>query len=277
MKYKNTKIQVLLASLLLFFAYGGIASAASLDSEELIFVNLLNDYRKSLNRTELKITKPLLNGAEFFAQDFADHPDNSDVSIHVDTTGDAPEERGDKYGYYFLAENMGWGYETGQTMFDAWKASEGHRDNMVNSDARTIGVARYNKPGATKNGSVTEWYWIMDLSGEGTERLIGNNLETSELYLTTGYKKISLTVKKRNKTTGKYKAAKQALVKVFDKGTGQLIDKDIVSKKGKATLYTYQDPGRVILKVYSSVISTKSKKNKNFTWNKNKKYTIKYK
>lgn len=262
--------------MLLFFAYSGLSCAATLNAEEKIFVDLLNDYRKSQDKTELKVTKPLLNGADYFADYFANNSDDADANIHKDSEYGGPEERGDHYGFYFLTENMGWGYETGQGMFDAWKASEGHRENMLSSGGRTIGISRVYKAGATKDGSLTEWFWVMDMSDEGTERLIGYNLKSDELYFTTGYKKISLTVKKKVKKTGKYKAAKQALVKVYDRGTGQLIDKDIVNKKGRATLFTYQSPGKVIIKVYTSVVKTKAKKTKKFSWNKNKKYTIKY-
>lgn len=281
MKHKNTKTQILLTSLVLFITCGGIASAATLDSEEQAFVDLLNDYRKSLGRTELKVTKSLLNGAEYFAQNLSENPNDSNVCIHIDSLGVAPEERGQKYGYYFLTENIGWGYETGQQIFDAWKDSEGHHDNMVDSEGRTIGIARYYNPSALGgidcNGEAigSPWFWAMDISDEGTARLIGHNLKNSELYHSTGYKKISLTVKKKSKT-GKYKAAKQALVRVYDSGTGQLIDKDVVDRKGKATLFTYQNPGNVVLRVYKSIVSKKPKKTKRFSWNKNQKYTIKY-
>lgn len=253
--------------------------AATLDSEEQTFVDLLNDYRESLGRTELKVTKPLLNGAEYFAQNFSENPNNSDVCIHIDTSGNAPEERGQQYGYYFLTENIGWGYETGQEIFDAWKASAGHHDNMVVSEARSIGIARYYNASAIGNTDcngdtiTSPWFWVMDVSDEGTARLIGYNLNSSELYFSTGYKKISLTVKKKSKT-GKYKAAKLAEVRVYDEGTGQLIDKDVVNKKGRALLFTYQNPGKVLLKVYKRVGNKKAKKNKRFSWDKNKKYTI---
>lgn len=256
--------------------------AASVDTEEQAMVDLINDYRKSLGRTELKLSKNVLEGAEFFASDFADNPDDANVNIHIDTSGNAPEERGKKYGYYFLSENMGWGYETAQGMFDAWKASEGHRDNMANVGGRTIGIARAYKAGATKNGGVAEWFWVMAISDEGVERLIGNNLKSTEMY-TSPYRKMSFTVKKYSKKYKKFKAAKWAEVKVYDKGSGRLIDHDIADKKGKCSVYMLGSSDTVILKVASFkgrstksfTIGNKKTKSKNINWKKNLKYTIK--
>lgn len=233
---KTTKTLLMALIVLTGLAMFQTTRAATIDSEEQAFVDLLNDYRKSLGRMELKISKPVTNGAEFFADDFADHPDNDNVNIHIDTDGDAPEERGQKYGYYFLTENMGWGYETGQDMFNAWKASEGHKENMIAAEARTIGISRVNKPGATKNGSSVEWFWVADFSDEGVERLIGNNLKSDEMY-SSNFRKMTVTMKKWNKTSKKYKKARWAEVKVYDRETGQLLDHDIADKQGKCAIF----------------------------------------
>jgi hypothetical protein len=289
MKQKNTKIKILMLAMLIFFTLGGITKAATIDSEEQAFVDLLNDYRKSLGRMELKISKPVTDGVEFFAQDFADNPDNANVNIHIDTTGNAPEERGQKYGYYFLSENMGWGYETAQAMFDAWKASSGHKENMINAGGRTIGIARVNKPGATKGGASTEWFWVMDLSDEGVERLIGNNLKTSEMY-SGNYRKMTVTVKKWNKKSKKYKKLKWAEVKVYDKNTGQLLDHDIADKNGKCALYIIGSSREITIKAAKfkgrttskftakGKLSSKGKvKSKKTTLKKNIKFELRFK
>lgn len=276
------KITICALAVFAGLAIANQSRAATIDSEEQVFVDLLNDYRKSLGRTELKISKPVTNGSEFFAQDFADHPDNSDVNIHIDTTGNAPEERGKKYGYYFLSENMGWGYESGQDMFDAWKASEGHKENMINTGARTVGIARVNKPGGTKGGDLTEWFWVADFSDEGVERLIGNNLKDTEMY-TSPYRKMTFTIKKYSKKYNKYKGARWAEVKVYDKGSGRLIDHDIADKKGKCSVYMLGSRNTVILRVASFkgkktksfTIGNKKKKTKTIDWKKNLKYTVK--
>jgi uncharacterized protein YkwD len=39
-----------------------------------------------------------------------------------------------------MGENIGWGYRTSTVMFKAWMASPGHRANILNCSARSIGV-----------------------------------------------------------------------------------------------------------------------------------------
>lgn len=263
-------------------------AAVSVDSEEQSFVDILNEYRKGLGLTELKLSNNVLAGSEFFAQNFSEHPNDSNVCVHIDSTGNAPEERGKKYGFYFLAENMGWGYSAGQDMFDGWKASSGHLANMTNSGARTIGIARYYNPNAVGKtdcrGNVigSPWFWIADFSDEGVERLIGNNLKDSEMY-TTPYRKMTFTVKKYSKKSHKYKAARWAEVKVYNKAGSRLIDHDIADKKGSCSVYMLGTGTTVTLKVASFkgkktvkfTIGNKKSKNKSIKWTKNLKYAVK--
>jgi len=242
----------------LLAVFGGLAivpmaKAATIDTEEQAFVDLLNDYRKSLGRTELKISKSVTNGSEVFAEDLSNNPGDSDVCKHIETNGRAPEERGQKYGYYFLSENMGWSYETGQQIFDAWKASEGHKENMNNSGGRTVGIARvYNESAIGKtdcNGNTisSPWFWVMDLSDEGVERLVGNNLKTSELYSTQTYRKMTVTVKKWSTKSKKYKKLRYGEVKVYDEN-GRLLDHDIADKKGLSALYVMGSSTKIKIK-----------------------------
>lgn len=277
----------------IFFA--GYARAASVDTEEQAFVDLVNDYRKSLGRTELKLSNNVLGGSEYFAQNLSEHPNDDNVCIHIDTTGNAPEERGKKYGYYFLTENMAWGYEAGQQVFDAWKASEGHKENMITSGARTIGIARYynadaiGKKDCNGNNITSPWFWVADFSDEGVERLIGNNLKDSEMYATP-YRKMTVTIKKWSKKAGKYKKARWAEVKVYDKNTGQLIDHDIADKKGKSAVYVMGSSKEVTIKAAKFKGQTTSKftlkgkltskggvKSKNTTLSKNIKFEVRLK
>jgi uncharacterized protein YkwD len=39
-----------------------------------------------------------------------------------------------------MGENIGWGYRTSSTMFKAWMTSPGHRANILNCSAKSIGV-----------------------------------------------------------------------------------------------------------------------------------------
>ena len=285
---KITKTILVASVFLLGLIVVPMAKAANIDSEEQTFVDLLNDYRKSFGLTELKISKSVTNGSEAFAQNFSENPGNTNVCIHVESNGRAPEERGQKYGYYFLTENMGWGYETGQEIFNAWKDSEGHRINMKNSGGRTIGISRvYNASAIGQSDChgdpiTSPWFWIMDMSDEGVERLIGNNLKDDEMY-TSPYRKMTFTIKKYSKKYKKFKAARWAEIKVYDKGSGRLIDHDIADKKGKASVYMLGSSNTVILKVANFkgkktktfTIGNKKGKKKTINWKKNLKYTVK--
>jgi|GEM_PF-1657533 len=292
---RATKTILVAALFLLGFAAVPAARAATIDSEEQAFVDLLNAYRKDLGRTELKISISATNGAEVFAQNFSENPGDSNVCIHIDTSGDAPEERSQKHGYYFLTENMGWGYETAQQIFDAWKASEGHKENMVNSGGRTIGIARvYNATAVGKtdcNGQTisSPWFWIMDISDEGVERLIGNNLKTSELYSTQTYRKMTVTVKKWSKKAKKYKKLRYGEVEVYD-SHGRLLDHDIADKKGKCALYILGSSNNIVIKaakfkgnstakfsLKGKLTSKKKVKSKSTTLKKNIKFEIRFK
>ena len=39
-----------------------------------------------------------------------------------------------------MGENIGWGYRTSSAMFKAWMASPGHRANILNCSAKSVGV-----------------------------------------------------------------------------------------------------------------------------------------
>lgn len=269
-------ILYLVPILLISMGFFRVAQAATIDSEEQNFIDLINAYRAENGLIELKATKPLQEGAEYFAEFFSINPDDADALIHKDSRYGGPEERGKHFGFYFLTENVGYGQETAQEIFDDWKASSGHNANMLATGARTIGIARYYRPGQTKLNAdgvraACEYFWVLDTSDEGVERLIGDTLNPSEFY-SNDYKRINVKVKKKN-SKGKYKKAKGALVKVYDRDSGRLLDWDLVGKKGYASLYTFLDPGNISIKVYKNKWSSKVKKTKKINWSK-KKHTV---
>ncbi len=269
MKIKIIVLSAIVGSLVSFNG----AKAHSLDSVEQQVIDLINEYRKENKLTELKPTKSVQEAAEFMAEDFANHPDDPNLHIHIDSTGRAPEERSRDFGFYFLTENTGWGYTTAEGIFEAWKASEGHRENMLAKGARTIGLGRYYKAGATKAGVLAEWFWVMDTSDEGVERLKGNTLKSSEFIGGKSYKRLQVRITK--KKNGKIKNSKGSLVKVFDASSGRLIDQDLTDKKGLASVFTALNPGKVKVRVYKYKWSKKSSKaTKKFTWKKGAKKKI---
>jgi len=57
-----------------------VVKAATIDTEEQNFVDVLNNYRKTKGLTELKINQTLSDGAKFMAQDFSDHPNENSIA-----------------------------------------------------------------------------------------------------------------------------------------------------------------------------------------------------
>ncbi|HET9518275.1 MAG TPA: CAP domain-containing protein [Actinoplanes sp.] len=47
-----------------------------------------------------------------------------------------------------MSENIGWGYRTSTAMFRAWMASPGHRRNILNCSAKSVGIGvNYSRNG----------------------------------------------------------------------------------------------------------------------------------
>lgn len=265
------KIKILSAFALVFCSYlwffaQPAKAAVELDQEEKNFIQILNDYRKTLGRTELKPQEKLIESADYYAGDISEH-ESSYNGNHIDNLGRTAEERGTHYGYYFLTENMARGYETGQQVFDGWKGSSAHYDNMTIKEARTVGISRVYKA-----GSEYGWYWVAVFSDEGVQRLKGNQLKTENLYESSeyNYKKMSVTVNKKSKTK------KWAEIKVYEVSSLKkkkpkkirMIDRDITDTKKKATLFSIGSKN-VLIEVYKLRGDKKAVKTKKIRWNKN--------
>ena len=68
---------------------------------------------------------------------------------HIGVRGSTFSVRARSAGYTAaMSENIGWGYRTSSEMFRAWMASPGHRANILNCSARSVGVGVvYSKNG----------------------------------------------------------------------------------------------------------------------------------
>jgi len=257
----------LLAVVIMLFGLGFFqgAKAATIDSEEQEFVDLLNELRRTLGHTELKLSNTVTDSAEYFAQDSANYPDNIN-SDHTDSRGETPTQRGDRYGYYFLTENLGWGQETAEEIYASWRDSYAHYVNMTIKEARSIGVSRVYKAGATKGGATTEWYWVAVLSDEGVERLNGNNLKEGELN--GSYLELDVKVKKN----GKGKKYHKIIVTDLNDDYEREVDRDLTDKKGRATLFS-EAARRVKVKA-RDIMKGKTVGNKTITWDGNDSVTF---
>jgi len=275
MKFKTL---MLLALVTLTFGFTKNVKAVTLDSEEQEFVNYLNEYRRTLGYTELKVSEPCTESAEWFATDAITYPDNVTVA-HNDSRGETPGTRSDRYDYYFLSENLAWGYETAEEVLAAWQASDGHDDNMTLPELRTIGIARAYRAGATRSGALTEWAWVAVFGDAGVERLDGNELSESRLCSNrstnagcTNYEpalyKLDVEVKKRGGSGRKYYRIITEDVDDNDRD----IDRDMTDTGGDARLYSYQP--RKLKVSAENVLTGKSLSSKNVTLDEDKKVTF---
>src|SRR5215212_11923037 len=138
------------------------ADADSYDSEELQFLELINDYRQQNGLDSLALSDTLAVSAERHDQDMARYSffahNTADSSYYP--VGSQPWDRMVAEGYdynTYKGENIAVGYETAEEAFEAWRNSPSHNHAMLDGSYRVIGIARINEP-----GSVHGWYWTTD-------------------------------------------------------------------------------------------------------------------
>ncbi len=139
------------------------------DAEERRFAELINQYRAQNSLPALTVSVNLNRESSWLAKDMAD----KNYFSHTDSLGRSPEVRGADCGTKpLIGENIAAGTtrDTAQEAFDAWKASDGHNKNMLNSGYKQIGIARYYRSGSTYG-----WYWVTDfsLNTDGTNAMTG--------------------------------------------------------------------------------------------------------
>jgi hypothetical protein len=141
------------------------ANADSYDSEELQFLELINDYRQHNGLGSLALSDTLSVSAERHDQDMARYSffahNTADSSYYP--VGSQPWDRMVAEGYdynTYKGENIAVGYETAEQAFAAWRNSPSHNHAMLDGTYRVIGIARINDP-----DSVHGWYWTTDFGG----------------------------------------------------------------------------------------------------------------
>jgi uncharacterized protein YkwD len=138
------------------------ADATSYDSEELRFLQLLNQYRNNNGVGPLILSDTLALSAERHSQDMASYgffAHNSVASSYY-PAGSAPWDRMAVEGYdynSFKGENIAVGCESAERCFELWRNSPPHNAAMLDGRYRVIGIARVNAPGS-RHG----WYWTTD-------------------------------------------------------------------------------------------------------------------
>lgn len=118
-----------------------ISANSKVDLTRAKIISLTNKYRKdNANLSALIENKKLDLSAEKKLQDMFDNQYFEHISPHNIGVGDLGEEVG--YDYILIGENLAMGnFKDDQALLDAWIASEGHRENIVNKNYTEIGVA----------------------------------------------------------------------------------------------------------------------------------------
>ncbi len=100
---------------------------------------LINRERERAGCARVRTDERMRTAARRHSADMAEHDYFSHTgrngSSFVDRLADAGYPRRDAAG-----ENIAYGYPTAQSVVDAWMASTGHRNNILNCDARATGV-----------------------------------------------------------------------------------------------------------------------------------------
>ncbi|MBI1764861.1 MAG: VCBS repeat-containing protein [Acidobacteria bacterium] len=131
----------------------------ALDSEELAFVQLINNYRQQNGLAPLQVSVTLTNAAKWMSADMAARGYFS----HTDSLGRDPFVRMAAFGYNYQTykgENIAAGNSTALATFNQWKNSAGHNQNMLTSAYTVMGIGRVAAP-----GSPYGYYWTNDFGG----------------------------------------------------------------------------------------------------------------
>jgi len=114
----------------------------------------LNEYRNENGLGPVKINYKLNLASEVHARDLAD----AGIISHTGTDGSTHGDRIQRQGYYFsiAGENVATGQKSWNDVFQAWKDSPGHNENLLRADVVDFGIALVYEPHTTYST-----YWGM--------------------------------------------------------------------------------------------------------------------
>ncbi|HEX2911168.1 MAG TPA: CAP domain-containing protein [Chloroflexia bacterium] len=126
------------------------------DSEEQLFLKLLNDYRQANGKPPLTFDPHLYQSAHWMAQDMAQH----NVINHTDSLGRDIPTRIKSFGYSgrWVGENIAGGFEHAADNMSVWESDDIHRNNLLGASYTHAAAARYY----TKVG-YNHWVWVLDM------------------------------------------------------------------------------------------------------------------
>src|SRR5829696_8433261 len=162
LRYARAVVAVLAALFAGVAGFNQSADAASYDSDELQFLQLINDYRGNNGLGPLLLSDALAVAAEHHSQDMTRYSffAHNTVASSYYPAGSEPWDRmaaeGSDYNTY-KGENIAVGYTTAKEAFEAWRNSPLHNRAMLDGRYHVIGIAR-----TIDSGSVHGWYWTTD-------------------------------------------------------------------------------------------------------------------
>jgi len=184
-RLRQTLYTAVVALTLVALLLGGVlaspAQAVSYSSEEIAFVQLVNEYRASRGLQTLLVSDMISEACDRHSSDMGKYRFFDHYTVQSDwfTTGASPWDRMAASGYNFntyKGENIAAGYSTAATVFTGWKNSSGHNANMLNGDYRVIGVSM-----VYVSGSPYGYYWTTDFGGhvDSTAHTLGTQPVTT--------------------------------------------------------------------------------------------------
>jgi uncharacterized protein YkwD len=223
---------LLVCALLLGFVFAGGAQAArSYNTQEIAFLNSLNQYRAAQGLKPLLLSDALSEACYRHNHDMAKYKFFSHNSVKSDwfASNATPWTRMAASGYTYstsLGENIAAGQSTAALVMSAWKASAGHKANMLNSGYEVIGISFYRLA-----GSPYTYYWTTDFGGyvDPTAHAAGTAaVPTATRYQQTDshllYSGTWYTFSASGASAGSYKRASAGSASVTVKFTGTYLE-----------------------------------------------------
>ncbi len=138
-----------------------------------VAVTQLNIYRAKNSLEPVTLDDQLVLASEVHAKDMADHG----IVSHTGTDGSAHTDRMLRtgYKYSYAGENVASGQNSWGKVFDAWKKSPGHNENLLMPEATNFGVALvYDRT------TQYHYYWAMIMASPMDQALIDAGLVSYE-------------------------------------------------------------------------------------------------
>lgn len=158
---------LILSALFMVILGGSVRAQSSYDSEELEFLQIINEYRQDNGLPTLILSDALTDASERHDEDMARYNffAHETLGSSYFPINSKPWDRMALSGYDYpeasMSENLAAGYGTAEEAFEAWRTSSGHNVNMLDANQRVIGIARIYDP-----DSYYGWYWTTNFGSE---------------------------------------------------------------------------------------------------------------